>query len=95
MRCVFYFWQIVSEYDIAQTAGLVVMILLGRSNASGSRLDNSIKTGVDMVYHAFPTHFETIHLVNCPSGIGQRIFLEVLVPIMVSKSSFVFRSRAW
>ena len=55
--------------------------MLGRGKFNP--LDTTIRDCVDMVVDSFPTVPKSFHIVNSPSGLGQRIFFDILLPLAV------------
>ncbi|GKY94349.1 hypothetical protein MPSEU_000400800 [Mayamaea pseudoterrestris] len=81
MRASFYIWSIICENDLSTTNGFVALVMLGRGTFNP--LDTTIKECVDMVVDTFPTFPQSFHIVNSPTGLGQRIFFDLLLPLAV------------
>ena len=82
MRLAFYAMSVVCENDLSVTEGYIPMLILGgRSKVKESSMDSGMASISDMVTNLFPCSVYRHHIVNCPTGIGQRIFFEVLLPV--------------
>lgn len=82
IRVVFYFFQVMSEQPNAQLDGHIGIVAMGRSTLRGARIDGNIREIAGVMTRIFPIHTEKLHLVNSPTGVGQRFFFEILVPVV-------------
>lgn len=93
LRLVFYVWSLICENDRSLTDGFIGLILLGSSRFGGSTLDGTVSVGLDVVLQVFPTFPHKVHLVNSPTGLGQRFFYEVILPIAIRFMENLLRDR--
>lgn len=94
MRVSFYVWSIICENERSVTNGFVGIVILGTSRFGGSTIDATISVCSEIVMQAFPTFPHKMHLVNSPSGLGQRIFYEVILPIVIRYMERMLRDCA-
>jgi hypothetical protein len=95
-RTGFYYWSLICENNASISHGFVAVVLLGMNGGKlggGPSLDATIKECVDIVVESFPTSPGAFHLVNCPSGFGQRLFYEGLLPLTVRLMSRMLNER--
>lgn len=94
MRVSFYVWSIICENERSATNGFVGIVILGTSRFGESTIDATISLCSEIVMQAFPTFPHKMHLVNSPSGLGQRIFYEVILPIVIRYMERMLRDCA-
>jgi len=94
LRVSFYVWSIICENERSVTNGFVGIVILGTSRFGGSTIDATISVCSEIVMQAFPTFPHKMHLVNSPSGLGQRIFYEVILPIVIRYMERMLRDCA-
>lgn len=94
MRLNFYAMSVCSENDLSASEGLVTILVLGGGqNLKGSTVDVDGTAITDVTMKAFPLNMHTVHIASSLTGIGQRLFFEVLLPLALNLMRHVWKER--
>lgn len=94
MRLNFYCHQIVMDNEVSISDGYVLIMVLGKSSSGYSTSDGALRPSVDIVLDGFPVFAHKVHLVNSPIGLGQRIFYEVILPVIIANMQRLLQGGA-